>query len=267
MKCEQIAELLPDYLQGSLAENETRVVAEHLSGCVSCSEEVTLWKKLALLPQEQPGPRLRSKFNEMLEAYEEGRWEKSSLAAEHTRMAPGFLGRRAWAAPAAMACGVLLLVIGFFAGRSVNSADPQRQEVARLHNELSDMRQLVVLSLLQQQSASERLQAISWSLKEDKPDPKVLGALLHTLHYDSSVNVRLAALDALSRYHSQPEVRKGLIDALQPQQSPMVQVALIDLMVEMHDSSVVSQLKRFEQDTSVNPTVRQRAEWGIKKLT
>jgi len=267
MKCEQIAELLPDYLQGSLAENETRVVAEHLAGCAACSEEVALWKKLALLPQEQPSSRLRSKFNEMLEAYQEGRWERSSLKTEQTRMMPSFLARSAWAVPAAMACGVLLLVIGFLAGKSINTADPHTQEVARLHNELSDMRQLVVLSLLQQQSASERLQAISWSLKGDKPDPKVLEALLHTLHYDSSVNVRLAALDALSRYHSQPEVRKGLQDALQPQQSPMVQVALIDLMVEMHDSSVIAQLRQFEQDPNVNPTVRQRAEWGIKKLT
>jgi hypothetical protein len=54
---------------------------------------------------------------------------------------------------------------------------------------------------------------------------------------------------------------------LQTQQSPLVQVALIDLMVELKDASVVQQLKKVEQDPNVNPTVRQRAEWGIRQLT
>jgi len=266
MKCEQIAELLPDYLQGNLGDDERQMVATHLESCPQCADEASLWKKLALLPEEQPSPRLRSKFNEMLDTYQEGRWEKRSLAVEQKSMPPGFFGRNQWSIPVAMACGILLLVIGFFAGKSINNTDSGAQELARLHVEMTNMRQLVVLSLLQQQSASERLQAISWSLKDDSPDPQVLSALLHTLRYDSNVNVRLAALDALSHYHRQPGVKKGLEDALQPQQSPMVQVALIDLMVELHDSSVVEQLKRLEQDQSLNPTVRQRAEWGIKKL-
>jgi hypothetical protein len=54
---------------------------------------------------------------------------------------------------------------------------------------------------------------------------------------------------------------------LQPQQSPLVQVALIDLMVDLRDTTMVDRLRQFERDPNVNPTVRQRAAWGVKQLT
>jgi HEAT repeat protein len=78
--------------------------------------------------------------------------------------------------------------------------------------------------------------------------------------------VRLAALDALSRHGNQPQVRNGLVETLQTQESPLVQVALIDALVEMRDTAAVRQLQRVRQDPNSNPAVRQRAEWAIEKL-
>jgi HEAT repeat protein len=128
------------------------------------------------------------------------------------------------------------------------------------------MKQLVVLSMLKQQSPSERLDAVSMS-RQSGPDPRVLEALLHTLRYDNSVDVRLAALDALSHYGGRPDVRKGLIDALEGQQSPLVQVALIDALVDIHDSGAIQQLKKLQQDPRVDPSVRKHAEWGAAQLS
>jgi HEAT repeat protein len=128
------------------------------------------------------------------------------------------------------------------------------------------MRQLVALSMLQQTSASERLQGVSWSNREDQLDTQVQSALLHTLRYDGSVDVRLAALDALSRHAGQPQIRKGVVDALQEQQSPLVQVALIDQLAEWRDPDATQRLRKFEQTPNLNPAVRQRAEWAIAKL-
>jgi len=231
-----------------------------------------LWQKLALLPQEQPGPELRARFKAMQDAYEEGRWEHRQLVKERRNIFSGFLSGGWLRMPAAgLAWAVLLLVVGFVAGHAVNTSNPSDQQMAKLQSELSDTRRLVTLSLLQQQSASERIQAIAqataWSMTEQHADPKVLAALLHTLAADRSVDVRLAAVDALGRYSNRPEVRKGVIDALQPQQSPLVQVALIDMIVEWKDASGVQQLKKMQQDPSVNPEVRERAEWGIRQLT
>ena len=272
MNCENIAELIPDYLQESLTAEQRALVERHLQTCEQCREEAELWQKLALLPQEQPGPELRARFKAMLDVYDEGRWEHRQLAKERSKFFSGFLSGCWLRMPAAgLAWAVLLLVVGFIAGRAVNSPNPSGQQMAQLQSELSDTRRLVTLSLLQQQSASERLQAIAqataWSMTEQHADPKVLAALLHTLAADRSVDVRLAAVDALGHYRNQPEVRKGLIDALQPQQSPLVQVALIDMVVEWKDASAVQQLKKMQQDSSVNPEVRQHADWGIRQLT
>ena len=270
MKCEQIAEWIPDYLQGTLASEQRSQVESHLEGCAECKQDVLLWQQLGALPRQQPSPALRNRFNAMLESYQEGRWEKSSLAAEGRR-APWFAGLGNWfrmPAMAGVAWACVFLLCGFIIGKYTNkpqTTDPEQLQAIR--NELKSTKQIMVLSMLQLQSASERLQAVSYSAQVDQADPQVLGALLRTVRSDSSVDVRLAALDALTRYGNRPEVRKGLIDAMQSQQSPMVQIALIDALVDLHDRSAVQQLKRVQQDPKVNPNVKKRAEWGIQKLS
>jgi len=271
MNCEEIGELLPDYLQGRLTADQAGVVEKHLAGCAACAEEAALWKKLALLPEEQPSPALESRFKAMLESYQEGRWEKSNLEAEKTKVpVPMLWGLGNWrqlpAAGIVWAC--LFLACGYFIGKHADrGTDAAAQaQIDQMRQELGATRQMVALSMLQQQSASQRLEGVSWTTRLPEPDPKVMGALLHTVRFDNNVDVRLAALDALSRYADQPEVRRDLVDVLQTTQSPMVQVALIDLLVDLHDKSAMPQLRRVQQDPNVNPTVKKRVDWGIQQL-
>jgi anti-sigma factor RsiW len=271
MNCEEIGELLPDYLQGRLSPDGAGEVEKHLAECAGCGEEAALWKKLALLPEEQPSPALESRFKAMLESYQEGRWEKTSLAAEKIKTpVPMLWGLGNWrqlpAAGIVWAC--IFLFCGFLIGRQSDRGDSTevKKQLADLQGELAATRQTVALSMLQQQSASQRLEGVSWSTRLLEPDPKVMGALMHTVRFDNNVDVRLAALDALGRYADRPEVRRELIDVLQTSQSPMVQVALIDLLVDLHDKSAVPQFKKFQQDPHVNPTVKKRVDWGIQQL-
>src|SRR5437763_1198238 len=166
MSCEQIAELLPDYLQGNLSAENCGQVEAHLATCNQCREEVALWKKLALLPEEAPSPELRSRFRSMLDAYQEGRWEKTNLASQRPGLWAVLLGGSGLRMPALGLSGaVALLALGFFAGQSLNHNNgPSVQQIEKMQTEVSSMKQLVVLSLLQQQSAGERLKAISWSI-------------------------------------------------------------------------------------------------------
>jgi hypothetical protein len=271
MNCEAIGELLPDYLQNRLNQELTGEVEKHLAGCPVCGEEAALWRKLTLLPEEQPSPALQSRFKAMLESYQEGRWEKTSLAEEKRKQpTPMLWGLGNWRqmplAGVAWAC--VFLICGFLIGRNMErpvSNDSQGQLDA-MRQELAATRQMVALSMLQQQSASQRLEGVSWSTRLQQPDPQVLSALLHTLRSDASVDVRLASLDALSRYAGRPEVRRELVSSLEGKQSPLVQVALIDLLVDLHDRSAVPQLKQFQQDPKVNPIVRKRVDWGIQQL-
>jgi HEAT repeat protein len=128
------------------------------------------------------------------------------------------------------------------------------------------MRQLVALSLLQQQNASERLKGVTWSYRVDQSDTEVLSALLYTVNHDQNVNVRLAAVDALHAFADSPVVRKGLLQAIRKQESPMVQVALIDALADLRDVHAVSALQTMARDPEANPAVRERAKWALGKL-
>jgi len=269
MNCDQFAELLSDYCERRLPSRETAFAREHLDLCANCRGDFDLWQKLASLPQEQPSPASRARFEHMLNAYQEGRWEKSNLARERGNWFASWWDR-AFAPPLATALAACLLLVGFIAGEHFSGSRPvatNGQQLASVQAELANMRQLVALSMLEQQSASQRLQGVNYSTQIEHPDPEIAAALLHALRFDNSVDVRLAALDALRRYKDDPQVRSGLVNALQDQQSPLVQIALIDLFVEMREGDVKDHLRRIEQDPKINPDVRQRAHWGIQQLS
>jgi anti-sigma factor RsiW len=278
MNCQQLEQLLPDYLQNVLSPAQTAEVEQHCEHCANCAQDIVMWKKLALLPQEVPSTESRQRFDAMMHAYsttvaEAAAASARAIAAANAAQQPAT--KPAWnfiewlRSPfGAVAWSAALLLIGLYAGTHLGNrtttAPPD--EIASLHAEVTSMRQLVALSMLQQQSASERLQGVSWSTREDHLDPQVQAALMRTLRSDGSVDVRLAALDALSRHSSQPLVRKNVLDALQDQQSPLVQVAMIDQLTEWRDPGAAQRLRLFEQTPNLNPAVKQRAAWALAKL-
>ena len=98
------------------------------------------------------------------------------------------------------------------------------------------MRQLVALSLMQQQSASERLRGVSWAYQAEPSDREILEALVAAVNDDANVNVRLAAVDALRRFRRVRRPGRPWWSA--PEQStPIVQVALIDLLVDLRNGA------------------------------
>src|SRR5215475_5966030 len=184
MKCQEIEDLMPDYLQGKLNSDRAAVVEEHIGQCARCAEEVEIWKKLELLPQEQPSAAVRERFSTMLETYQQGRWEKSSLAAERQK----FLGLGDfvnWLRTPSMsaAWALVLLVGGFLGGRYIYHGNTQNAELAQMRQELHSTRQLVALSLAQQQSPTDRLQVVALTSRM-QPDQQVLDALQYTLRHD-----------------------------------------------------------------------------------
>jgi hypothetical protein len=128
------------------------------------------------------------------------------------------------------------------------------------------MRQLVTLSLLQQQNASDRLRGVTWSYRVEQSDSEVLGALLTTVNHDPNVNVRLAAVDAMHNFGDSPVGRHGLVQALNKQTSPLVQIAILDQLVDLHVKSAVPAISALKSAAGVNPEVKQHADEALKRL-
>jgi HEAT repeat protein len=166
-----------------------------------------------------------------------------------------------------LAAAAVLLVLGVAVGRAGRPAPANAvDEIASVRSELREMRQMVTLTLMQQQSASDRLKGVSWSSTLERPGNEVVSALLDTLLHDPNVNVRLASIDALARFADEQQVRQGAVDALQSAGSPMVQIALIDFVVGVRETGSIETLKKLAADPSLNETVRVRASQGLDRL-
>ena len=273
MKCEQIREKSADYLAGELDEKTLTEVRGHLADCPACREELeglsAIWAKLGVLPKEQPSGALRSRFYEMLEAYKEG------LAKDRERQGFGqalsrWVGRFMPRKPAyQLALALILIAAGLGSGYLLNvrPRSTARTEMAGLKGEVDDMRRIVAVSLLKQASPSERLMGVSWSARIDRPGDEIIQTLLETLNNDPNVNVRLAAVDALYLFYDHPEVKEGLIGSLAGQTSPLVQMSLINLLVEIRERRAAEALRRLIQDEKLNPKVKKRAELGLVQLS
>ena len=176
-----------------------------------------------------------------------------------------------WLGPLPVGLALVLLLAGLGGGwwlRGLSGpVQDQRSEIAGLREEVHDTRQLVVLSMLQQQSANDRLAGVSYSNHFSPPDPRIVQALLHSLQYDPSPDVRLAALDALQRAGREGEAAsaatRGLVEAFQYQKSPLVQIALVDSFVELRPPEARTLLQKVSNDPAYSPEVRQRAAWGL----
>ena len=277
MDCEEIRHELAARLAGSGDAALEAAVRDHLSACAACRTEAAelddAWAALdAATAAPANSAAMRARFDAALDLYQDG----LSRAA-----APGLWDRvNAWMAawwpsrPVLQAAlAGLFLVAGFAAGarRPPAPAAPAPAEgtgatLAELRRELHDTREMVMISLLQQSSAADRLRGVGWSAQIDQPNGQVVNALLDSLAHDSNVNVRLACVDALRRFGDDPRVHDGTLQAVGDASSPLVQIALIDFLVERGERDAAPTLRRISQDATQDVAVRGRASWGADQL-
>ena len=281
MTCSQFDRLaaeIADYLAGTLDDDATTTLQGHLAACPACRAEVdglaSLWAGLGLLPDEEPSEALRARFYARLEselAVAEGRRRDAGglagLLARWWWPGGGAPLRQALAAAALVAVGVAVGA-GWRGGGAPSHAaggPATSGEVAELRGEVQSMGRLLALSLLSQDSASERLKGVRWS-ERSGDDAEVTTALLATLNEDPNVNVRLAAVEALERYADRPTVADGLTESLQRQTSPLVQLALVDAVVATAGRGAEPALKALLREPGLDRTVRQRTELRLAQL-
>ena len=255
MTCEEARTHFVDYWRGVLVESAADFHS-HLSSCERCRTEAEqlrdVWSTLGEMPELDPSNQLRLGFYDSLRTWKQRESERRQR----------FWWSRHPAFQVAFAMSILLagIAVGSF------SAPRDAGEVAQLRGEVNNMRQMVTLSLLQQQSATDRLRGVNWTYRIEQSDPEVLAALLTTVNHDPNTNVRLAAVDALRNFADSPVGRKGVVQALAKQTSPLVQIAILDQIVELHEKSAVSAVKFLLASPDLNSDVKQRAEWALKQL-
>jgi hypothetical protein len=265
MTCEKTQEKYADYLTGDLDATGRADVQSHIAACAGCREDLenltVVWAKLGVLPEEQPGDAVRSRFYAMLDE------TKGKLEAEKKETRPRFAEWITFRRPVfAASFSAFLLLVGLGVGRLLDGGPAGADQYARLSREIQGMRQQVALSLLSRPSATERIQGIGYSTEVKNPDETTLAALFEAVDTDPNPNVRLAAVEALYLFRDKPGVRDSLVKSLAVQAYPLVQVALIDFLVEIREARAVEALKSLIEAGELTPEVKKRAEQGLKQM-
>ena len=269
MSCDRFREQIPECLAGRLDGAARERLIAHLEICSGCRADMAqmgaVWRGLEQLPLLEPDQSMRPRFMEVLDAYKAGMeqaQERKAAAARPRWWNAGWWPERAvWQTALAMA----LVLAGGVGEHYLGRPSGTSPEIAQLKGQVESLRQTVALSMLQDQSASSRIRGVTY-VESERPDRETEQALLYAVTHDGNVNVRLTAVDALEKQAGNPEIQRALVDALPMQDSPLVEIALIDVLVEVNDKNSVPALEKVAQDSQADDSVRQRAAAGVRKL-
>ncbi|MGN6211010.1 HEAT repeat domain-containing protein [Parafilimonas sp.] len=269
MQCYDVESLLIDYLDAQLHPNDRAPLEKHLNECIQCRQALEEYRQIFDGIQKdkikKPGPALREKFENMLQS-ELNIEATANIVNKPEEKAAVVKPINRYALLYRIAASIILIVSGFFIGTTVTNNKPGNGQVAELKNEVREMKETLTVKLLNEESASERIKAVSYADEITDPDNKIVMALITTLNEDDNVNVRLAALYALAKFSNSNKVSDALVASLGKQTEPLMQIALINILTEKKETKAKAPIQEILKDKNTLPPVKEIAEKGLKVL-
>jgi hypothetical protein len=268
MECDK--QQLIHWMNNQMTEAEREAFEAHLVQCEACQHEYETSRQVLDLmnhiPAPEPSPEMQARFQGMLDAYKNSMEVKSSFLQN---LYNGIQQMWTLQPRLKLAYGVVLVFIGLAAGYLLyqqSAGNKNSGQILALSSQVEEMRQLMMLSLVENPSASKRLQAVSYTEDISSINNEVIDALLTTLNGDPNVNVRLATLEALVKFAVLPRVREGLVQSIIQQESPLLQSAMVDVMLKLQEKSSVKQLQLLLDKKDLNQSVKAKIENSITQL-
>lgn len=256
-------------LNNQMTEEEIREFEAHLTVCESCRSEyvtsIQVLEQMNKITVPEPSENVRARFQGMLDAYKQSVEERNHFWKDLLNMLSEYW---TFQPKVRLAYSVILIFAGLLTGFLLNgSKHGQNQtQITELTAQVDEMRQMMMFALVENPSASKRLQAVSYTQEISDVNGKVVDVLLKTLNEDPNVNVRLATLEALVKFSHLPRVREGLVQSITGQDSPLVISAMADAMVEMQEKSSVNSFRQLLNKEDLNSSVKSKLEKSIYQL-
>ncbi|NAY92753.1 HEAT repeat domain-containing protein [Muricauda sp. JGD-17] len=253
-----------EYLSGDMPEKNRAQFEKLLAKNENLSKEfeglMNIWSKVENLDAPKPTAKMDESFFDALVQEVDKKTKKSFWILLQEMVFSAFKPQLAY--------GFLLvgvgLVIGYFF--SPGEMPDENQKIVQVDEPLEEVRQRLVLTLLEQPSANQRLQGVGEANKIAQVDSIVVKALLQTLNNDPNVNVRLAAIESLTNYLDNPTVRQGLVQSIAHQESPILQVTLANLMVALQEKASIAPFRQLLQEKTLDTTVKKKIENSIESI-
>lgn len=260
---EKNEKLIADYLEGSLNDDEKlKVEAMIANGEIDFIEFRAieqLHDELDMIPVPEPSSKMSQNFYTMLEK------EKSSVKISITeQLRESFANLLAQITMPKLAYAFVLLIVGAFVGNQMSTGDAEIQE---LTSEMQNMREMMMISMLEGPTTTDRLRAVNISTQFASVDQKAIRALFFTLNNDESINVRVQSIEALSRWGNDPLIREGLVKSIVKQESDIVIIALADAMVELGLKNSANEFQRLINEKELTGATKRKIENTIAVLS
>lgn len=257
---EKYEELIAGYLNGELDEQQkAKVEALIASGeidLIDFKAMEQLHNELEIVSTPEPSREMSNRFYAMLE-------EEKASAKPIFNISEKLNALFAALTMPRLAYAFVLLIVGGFIGSQFNTNSTQIDE---LTNQMQDMREMMIVSMLEGASTTDRLRAVNISAELPIADEKAVRALLFTLNNDESVNVRVQTIETLKKWGEDENVREGLVSAIGAQNSDVVIIALADAMVELGLQNSKSEFENLIQERNLNINVKEKLESTIASL-
>jgi len=220
MNCEEIKINLPEYIDGILDEKSSAIVRSHLESCAACRElhsELSAFLDFTgSFPKMEPPQGMKAEFMEMMEA-------EMAPVQKQRLLLPAWLK-----VAAVLVVALVTWSTGYYFGSEKGRLQQQQLEVA-----LNQTRQQVLLAGLHDLTGPQKIEAVYSVSQSGQSGDALIDALVATMNSDKNVNVRLAAINALTgMLEKNPRVKKELIRSLSLQDNSLLQISLIQVLTE-----------------------------------
>jgi len=266
MKCEEVESMMVDYLDNLIDTEQKEAVEKHLETCERCLDQLKdfqeILNKVDSEKMELPDESLRINFYHMLHG------EMNKLQMERNKPVTGISASLRHLPLLKIAAGFALFIAGAVISGLIFSRYDGRNdtELTELKTEMQNMKEIVMLNMLKEESPSQRIQAVNYTDELTEPDSQVLDALATTLNKDRNVNVRIAAAYSLARFSNKQQVRDTLLASLEKQTEPIIQVILMNILVEMKEARAVQPMQQIISDDKSLQEVKDVAQKGVNTL-
>ena len=260
MDKEKLAALWQDKVADQISQTDAEELEKYLLENPAIAKEMQemeqTWELFDEVERPEPSTQMDARFEGMLAAYKE---TKSKPIINPLDVLVSWL-TKSWQV------ALTSLIIGLLAGWWLLPSQNQSKSIDELSSEIQTMKEMMMLTLIEQPKAQERIRAVNLAAELPSADEKVIHALIMTLNNDENLNVRLASLESLIRYANLPEVRSELVASLQTQDSPIMQVSIADALVVIQEKSSIEAMKSLK-DNIEDELVKSKLEESIQTLT
>lgn len=252
MNCEEIKINLPEYIDGKLDEKTSGIVRSHLETCAACRElhsELNSFLNFTdSFPEIEPPRGMKAEFMEMLEAEMPQKQDRIILIPAWLKVA------------AVLVIALITYSGGYYFGSEKGRIQQQQLEVA-----LNQTKQQVLLASLQDFTGPQKIEAVYSISQLGQSGDALIDALVATMNSDKNINVRLAAINALTgMMDKNPRVKKEFIRSLSLQDNSLLQISLIQVLTESGVTEAKTEIESIARSEDTDENVKAFAKDMIK---